>query len=401
MKLGIIREGKNPPDKRVPLAPEHCKEVMEKWPNVKVFVQPSPIRDIEDEEYSALGVELKEDLSDCDILMGVKEVPYDDLIPGKRYFFFSHTYKEQPYNAKLLRTILDKNIQLIDYELLKKKNGARLLGFGRYAGIVGAYNALYTWGKKHNSFDLKRAIECRDRAEAEAELKKVQLPSGFKMILTGKGRVGKGAKEIIELLGIKEVDAQEFLNENNQHPVWCQIDVEDYNQHPEKDFDREHFFAHEEEYISSFYRYAQVADMYIACHYWANNAPQILTAEQIARDDFNLKVIADISCDIGEPIASTIRPSTIAEPVYGIDKKTLKEVDFNTKDSLAVMAVDNLPCELSRDASEDFGNNLISNVFPFLFGDDSDRVIERASETDLEGNLMPDFAYLEDYVKNV
>ncbi|MEM7161876.1 MAG: NAD(P)-dependent oxidoreductase [Bacteroidota bacterium] len=399
MKVGIIREGKNPPDKRVPLSPEQCNIVMEKWPHVEIIVQPSPIRDIEDQEYLDAGVNMQEDLSDCDILMGVKEVPYDDLIPNKKYFFFSHTYKEQPYNAKLLQTILEKKIQLIDYELLKKKSGARLLGFGRYAGIVGMYNALYAWGKKFNSFDLKRAIDCKDRKEAEAELKKVVLPSNFKAVLTGKGRVGKGAREIIELLNIKEVGVEDFLNENNSEACWCQIDVEDYNKHPELVFDRQHFFANEEAYESNFYRFAQKADMYVACHYWANNAPQILTKEQIARSDFNLKIIGDISCDIGEPIASTLRPSTIAEPLYGINKNSLTEVDFHIEDSLGIMAVDNLPCELSRDASIDFGENLISNIFPHLFGDDPDLVIERASETNLQGELMPAFKYLKDYVE--
>ena len=398
MKLGIIREGKNPPDKRVPLSPEQCKTVMERWPNVEVIVQPSPIRDIGDEEYGNLGIQMREDLSDCDVLMGVKEVPIHDLIPNKKYFFFSHTYKKQPYNANLLRAILDKKIQLIDYELLKARNGARLLGFGRYAGIVGTYNAFYAWGKKTASFDLKRAIDCADRAEAEGELQKVSLPNDFKLIVTGKGRVGKGAKEIIDLLPLKEVDVETFLNQEVGEACYCHINVEDYNYHPQQEFNLQHFYSNESEYESSFYRFARVADMYIPCHYWSNKAPQILTAEQIARQDFNLKIIADISCDIGEPIASTIRPSTIAEPLYGIEKDSLKEVDFFEDDALGIMAVDNLPCELSKDASIDFGNNLIEHIFPLLFGEDPDRVIERASETDLEGNLMPDFAYLKDYV---
>ncbi|NND76631.1 MAG: alanine dehydrogenase [Flavobacteriales bacterium] len=399
MKLGIIREGKDPPDKRVPLGPQHCVEVMQKWPHVEVVVQSSAVRDISDDEYREAGISIVEDVSDRDILMGVKEVPYDDLIPKKKYFFFSHTYKEQPYNAKLLKTILDKKIQLIDYELLKKKSGARLLGFGRYAGIVGTYNAFYAWGKKFGTFELKRAIDCHDREEAESELKKIVLPDNFKLIVTGKGRVGKGSREILELVDIEEVSVGEFLNISYSKPCYCHIDVEDYNKHPELEFDRDHFFANEEKYISDFYRFAKVADMYIACHYWANNAPQILTKEQIARDDFHLKVIADISCDIKEPIASTLRASTIAEPVYGYNKETGEEMDFMDPNSLGVMAVDNLPCELSRDASIDFGNNLISNVFPHLFGDDTERIIERASETDLNGELMPDFEYLTDYVK--
>ena len=398
MKLGVIREGKIPPDERVPLTPVHCKKVMEKWPHVEVVVQPSPIRDIKDEEYAAAGITIQEELGDCDILMGVKEVPLDQLIPNKKYFFFSHTYKEQPYNAKLLRAILDKKIQLIDYELLKKKNGSRIIGFGRYAGIVGAYNGLYAWGKKFDSYDLKRAYLCHDRNEAESNLTKVTLPQNFKLVVTGKGRVGMGAREILELIDIEEVGVDDFLNKDIGKPAFCHIDVEDYNIHPHLSFDRQHFFDHEEKYHSNFFRFAQVADMYFACHYWANNAPMILTEDQIARDDFNIKVIADISCDIKEPIASTLRASTISDPLYGYDKKLRSEVEFRKFDSLSVMAVDNLPCELARDASIDFGDNLIDHVFPHLFGDDSDGVIERASETDLNGELMPAFEYLGDYV---
>lgn len=398
MKLGIIREGKTPPDKRVPLSPEQCKTVTEKWSHVKILVQRSLVRDITDQEYRNAGIEVVEDVSSCDILMGVKEVPYDDLIPEKRYFFFSHTYKEQPYNSKLLKRILDRKIQLIDYELLKKKNGARILGFGRYAGIVGTYNAFFAWGKKYGSFGLKRAIDCHDRAEAERELSKIVLPNNFKLIITGKGRVGKGSREVLDLIDIQEVTVHDFLNKEIGRPSYCHIDVEDYNKHPELEFDRDHFFANEEQYETNYYRFAQVADMYIACHYWAVNAPTFLTKEQIAREDFKLKVIADISCDILEPIASTIRASTIADPVYGYDRKTGEEMDFMDPSSLGVMAVDNLPCELSRDASIDFGNSLISNIFPFLFGEDPDRVIERACETDLNGNLMPDFEYLSGYV---
>jgi len=200
MKIGIIREGKTPPDKRVPLSPEQCAEVKQKFPGVDVLVQPSPIRKFQDSEYSAAGIELKEDLSECDVLMGVKEVPLKMLIPNKTYFFFSHTFKLQPYNAKLLKTILDKKIRLVDYEVLKNEKGHRLIGFGRYAGIVGCYNGFRTFGLKHDLYSLKPAHECENRAEMESYLSDIKLPSNFKCVLTGDGRVGKGALEIVEKL---------------------------------------------------------------------------------------------------------------------------------------------------------------------------------------------------------
>ena len=205
IKIGLIREGKVPPDKRVALTPSHCKLVMEKYQEVAIVAQPSPIRAIPDEMYVEHGVTLQEDLQDCDIIIGVKEVNASDLIPNKKFMFFSHTFKQQPYNRDLLRSVLEKKIQLIDYEALTAKNGKRILGFGRYAGIVGAYNGIYAYGKKTGRFDLKRAHECFDRKEMEQELKKVSFPADFKAVLTGFGRVGYGAREIFELLPIKEV----------------------------------------------------------------------------------------------------------------------------------------------------------------------------------------------------
>jgi len=149
-KIGIIREGKVPPDFRVPLTPAQCATIKEKYPYVDIVVQPSSIRCFSDSEYIANGIQVQEDLSDCDLIMGVKEVPVDALIPNKKFMFFSHTIKKQSYNKKLLQQILDKKIQLIDYEVLKNKVGKRLIGFGRYAGIVGCYNGFRAFGLKNN-----------------------------------------------------------------------------------------------------------------------------------------------------------------------------------------------------------------------------------------------------------
>ena len=231
MKIGIIREGKTPPDKRVPLTPKQCIEVVEKFPGTEVVVQSSPIRKITDAEYVNAGVRVVEDVSDCDILLGVKEVNKEDLIPNKKYLFFSHTFKKQPYNRDLLIEILKKKIQLIDYEVLTDINGQRLIGFGKYAGIVGTYNGFLTFGKKHKLYDLKPANQCEDRIEFEKELKKVILPNDFKLVLTGYGRVGHGAREVINLLNIKEVNPKDFLNNEFNSPVFTQLNVEDYLPH--------------------------------------------------------------------------------------------------------------------------------------------------------------------------
>ena len=398
MKIGIIREGKNPPDKRVPLSPEQCAEVKERFDGVDVIIQPSSIRKFSDSEYAALGLELREDLSDCDVLMGVKEVPIEMLIPEKIYFFFSHTIKLQPYNAKLLRAVLDKKIQLVDYEVLKNERGLRLIGFGRYAGIVGCYNGFRTFGLKHDLFYLKPAHECKDRAEMESYLDQVKLPSNFKCILTGTGRVGKGAMEIIEKLGLKKVSKEDFLSKTFSEPVYLQIDSEDYNARiADGGFERSEFYANPEQYKSTFLPYAQAANMYIACHYWAEGAPYLFTREDIKNTDWKLSVVADISCDIDGPVASTIRPSTIENPIYGYHKTSELEVDFKTPEAIAVMAVDNLPCELPRDSSRDFGRVMVDKIIPCLVGDDPQNVIGNASETNLNGELTEKFSYLQAY----
>lgn len=400
--LGIAREGKVPPDFRVPLTPKQCKLVELKFPNVEVIVQQSPIRTFKDEQYIAEGIRVQEDLSECDIIMGVKEVRIEDLIPEKKYIFFSHTIKKQPYNRSLLQNILQKKIQLIDYEVMKNKLGKRLIGFGRYAGIVGCYNGLRLFGLKHELFNLKKATECENRVELEEELKKVVLPSNTKIVLTGFGRVGYGAREIMDLLPIMEVSPEEFLNETFSEPVFTHLEVEDYFARKDgSEFDKKHFYANGGEYKSVFGEYAKAADMYIACHYWSSSSPVILPAEELRQPDLRLKVVADISCDVAGPIASTIRSSSIADPIYGYNPQTESEDDFMKAGNIAVMAVDNLPCELPKDASEDFGNELIKHIFPALFNEDPDNIIGRATETTAEGELSEFFEYLSDYVNSV
>ncbi|MDG1903292.1 MAG: hypothetical protein P8I37_02910 [Schleiferiaceae bacterium] len=221
MKIGIVREGKIPIDKRVALIPEHAAYLKNKF-KCEIVAQPSAIRAISDEEYVRYGIDLQEDLSDCDVLFGVKEVPINDLIPNKTYFFFSHTYKQQPYNAKLLRACVERNIRLIDYELLKN-NGARVVAFGRFAGLVGAYNGLRGWGEKYGQFVLKPAHECHDMQDMFDQLKGIDWPADLRILLTGKGRVASGAVETLQAAGIPEITPEEV--ENHEGSFWSQLDV--------------------------------------------------------------------------------------------------------------------------------------------------------------------------------
>jgi len=400
MKLGIIREGKMPPDKRVPLTPEQCVQIQETYPNVEVYVQKSGVRKIEDEAYARLGLPVVDDISNCDILMGVKEVNIEDLIPNKTYLFFSHTFKKQPYNRDLLNAILSKKIRLIDYEVLTKPNGMRLIGFGRYAGIVGTYNGFLAFGKKHGLYDLKPAHQCEDRVELEEELKRIQLPSNTKITLTGYGRVGHGAREILATMGLKEVDSSEFLTRIFNEPVYTQLEVDEYFEREDgKPFDKSAFYESGAGHRSTFRQYLDVTDLYIACHYWDASSPYIFTRADLQNGSHQVSVVADISCDIDGPVASTLRPSTIDSPLYGYNPITEQEDNYSQSGVICVMAVDNLPCELPKDASEDFGNELLKNIIPHLLGEDKDNIIARASETNLNGELTEYFTYLEPYRK--
>ncbi len=397
MKFGIIRERKNPPDRRVVLSPKACQEILAEYDNAEIVVEPSPIRTYTDTEYKAAGITVDPEMEQCDVLLGVKEVPIDALIPNKKYFFFSHTIKKQPYNRELLRAILQNNIELYDHEVITNAKEQRLVAFGRYAGIVGAYNGFRAYGLKYELFNLPKAEKLPNQTALIDALKRIHLPN-IKVLLTGRGRVGNGSREMLDGMGIRRVNVAEYLSEEFDEPVYCQIDAGEYNRR--KDGVRGNkadFFKNPGEYKSNFFRFAKVTDFYIAGHFYAQGAPYLYTREDANQPDFNIKIVADVSCDIDGPVASTIRPSTIAEPIYGYDPKTEMETDYKNTSAIAVMAVDNLPCELPRDASEGFGEAFLRNVIPAFFNGDKDGVLHRARMTQ-NGKLTERYSYLQDYV---
>ena len=397
MKIGIIKECKTPSDKRVVFTPSKCLVAKKLYPEVEFLIQSSDVRCYSDKEYSDLGFSVVDDVSSADVLIGVKEVPIDKLIANKKYFFFSHTIKKQPYNKNLLLSILHNNIELFDHETIVDKNNNRLIGFGYYAGVVGAYNAFRALGLKNDSFILPKASELKDRKELNAELLKISIPD-MKIVLTGKGRVGSGAKEILDFLQIKEVSISDYLNKSFEEAVYIQIDVLNYNNRIDNQtLDRFDFYKNPSEYKSTFNKFSSTSDMFIAGHYYDKNAPSLITLEDVNLDDFKIKLIADISCDINGPIVCTIRSSTIKDPIYGYDPISNKEVDYNQAGAITVMAVDNLPCELPRDASESFGEMFITDVLPSFFNDDKDGVLQRSKMTS-KGELTDKFSYLSDFI---
>ena len=396
--FALIKERKSPPDRRVVFSPEKCREVLRQYPQAEIIVESSELRVFSDEEYRNAGIEVLDDVSHADVMLGVKEVPVEFLIPNKQYFFFSHTIKKQPYNRKLLQTILKSNIELIDHETIVNENNRRMIGFGYYAGVVGAYNGIRMLGLREKLFSLPKMETLTNLNEAKEALDSIVFPN-LKIVLTGNGKVAQGAKEIVDYLNIKQVEVEDFLNRDFDSAVYCKIGVEHYNKRKDgKAFDKADFYAKPTLYESDFMRFSKAANVFIAGHFYGDDAPFLITREDMKHPDFKIRVVADVSCDIDGPVACTIRPSTIADPFYGYCPHTEKEIAFDAEDAIAVMAVDNLPCELPRDASEGFGSMFLEHVFPAFFNKDQDELLHRAKITTSEGELTSKFSYLRDYV---
>jgi len=397
MKIGIIREGKIPHDKRVAFTPEQCKELSTRFPDTEVIVQPSEHRCISDDDYIAAGITISEDLSACSILFGIKEVPVDALISDKTYLFFSHTIKKQPHNRKLLRAVLERNIKLVDYETLTWENGSRVLGFGRFAGIVGAHNGLLTWGRKMGLFTLKPAYLCSNYKEMINQYAAITLPP-IKIALTGDGRVAHGCLELLDKLNIREVTPREFIEETYPYPVYVHLVPEDF--YAQKDgavWDKSDFYRNPENYVSTFKNYTRHCDLMLNAIFWNERIPRFFSLEDMKARDFNIRVIADISCDINGSIPATLKDTTIEDPVFGYHPLSETIVEPYQKHTIDIMAVSNLPCELPYDASQAFGEQLLKHVVGNLMLRDTGDMIARATIAE-NGALCHKYAYLSDYV---
>ncbi|GEP91780.1 Alanine dehydrogenase [Chitinophaga terrae (ex Kim and Jung 2007)] len=395
VNIGLIREEKQPQDNRVAFTPKQCQWIMHHFPQVRIYVQPSSIRAFKDEEYSQAGIPLKEDLADCDILFGIKEIPPAKLIPGKKYLFFSHTKKKQPHNQKMLQEILKKKITLIDYECLVHPDGQRILGFGFFAGIVGAHNGLMAYGEKTHSFHLKRVYTMHDFQDLIGHYFGIKLPP-MKIVITGSGRVAAGALEIMGLLGIKYIPPEEYLVNQYAYPVYTQLKAgELYLRKNDKTYSRSDFHQHPDQYECRFLPYVTVSDLLINGIYWDHNIPPLFLASDLRKENFHIKVIADITDDTQGSIPCNLGDSTIENPVYGVTKDTMQQTAPYLADTVDMMCVGNLPNELPRDASQYFGDQLMKYVFEALL-QPGNEMMENATITK-DGQLTPHYQYLEDY----
>lgn len=397
VRIGLIKERKDPPDSRVALTPFQAKYIKDKYDNVDVIVESSDIRCFKDDEYRAQGVEVTGDISHCDILLGVKEVPVDHLIPEKTYLFFSHTKKMQPYNQKLMHALIEKKIRMIDYECLTHSDEQRILGFGLFAGIVGAHNGLLTYGKKFGKYDLPAAHTVDDYQTLINTYRRQRLPN-IKIAVTGSGRVAAGIIEVMTNLDIESVEPEDYLTNEYEYPVYTQLKGQLLYAHKERgDYIREDFHERPQDYKCLFADYTSQTDILMNGIYWDEDIERLFEKEDIKTKDWRISVIADITCDINGSVPINIGASTIAQPVYGINRSDMSKVDpyQNSKEVIDVMAVDNLPNELPRDASHYFGAHLEKFILRALLSDSND-IIERATICK-NGKLTPDYEYMSKY----
>ncbi|MFI5196598.1 MAG: NAD(P)-dependent oxidoreductase [Chitinophagales bacterium] len=397
IRIGLIRERKKLPDERVVFTPKQCAYIQANYPGIKIVVEPSPVRCFPDEAFRAEGIEMTDDLSSCDVLLGIKEVPSDYLIPGKTYFFFSHTKKKQPHNQKLMHALIEKRICMIDYECLIHSDDQRILGFGLFAGIVGAHNGLLTYGRKFGLYDLPAAHKVRSQNELMAAYEHIKLPN-IKIVMTGSGKVASGVLEVLTQLDIEAVEPTDFLTHQYEYPVFTHL--KGASLYARKDnglFHRDDFHAHPEAYKCLFSSYVNQADVLMNGIYWEERIARLFEKNDIKRMDWRLSVIADITCDVEGSVPINLGSSSIADPVYGVDRETIQRTApfQNTREVIDIMAVDNLPNELPCDASQYFGVHLEKYILPELLKAESE-ILNRATICK-NGKLTKKFEYLGDY----
>lgn len=398
MKIGLIREWKQPADKRIALTPNQCVALKQKFTKVDVVVEESTDRTFSTKDYTSVGVEVVKDVSDCDILIGIKEVPIEKLIPNKTYLFFSHTIKAQPYNRPLLQAMLEKNIRFIDYEPLTRKDGGRILGFGKWAGVVGAYNAFLTWGKKTGAFDLPPAYETNDYEKSMQLLSELDLGK-MRVVYTGNGRVAEGIREVLELMKIKEASPQEYVSQPPRGAYFTQLTSWDlYHRKDGGEWDINHFYQNHKEYCCEFDNFIPYSDVLINGMYWEEDIPPLFFQKDTRlKNNFDIKVIADITCDVEGSVPITMEATDIYNPTFGWSRGAQKQVEPYGDDTIDVMAVTNLPTEMPKNASEEFGGLMLEHILPLLIEGDQDDIIKRAQMTN-QGKLTDTFSYLQDFV---
>jgi alanine dehydrogenase len=396
--IGLIKEGKVPSDNRVALTPKQCRYLLNQFPSWDIIVESSPNRCYKDKEYQNEGIKVLEDISTADILFGIKEVPKDQLIANKKYLFFSHTKKAQLYNQALFHAMMDKNITLIDYECLEHEDGQRLIGFGFFAGIVGAHNGIMAYGNRTKEFTLGRVKDVKDYMELVHTYFGLKLPN-IKIAITGSGRVAHGILEIMNLMDVQQIEPDEYTTRAYDYPVYVHLKGGDlYSHKTNNTYDRNDFHTHPENYNCLFINYLKHTHILMNGIYWEPGIAPLFTMDDLKEDDYALTTIADITDDAHGSVPCNLGDSSSDDPVYGVNINTFEKTSPYIHNGIDIMAVGNLPNELPRDASRYFGEQLIKYVIPDLIKGGNE-IIQRATMLD-KGKLTSQFSYLEDYSKH-
>jgi saccharopine dehydrogenase (NAD+, L-lysine forming) len=436
VKVGIRHEDKYAMERRTPLTPRHVKMLKDKH-NLEFVVQTSPKRVFKGEEYMKAGAEVSDNLSECPVIMGVKEIPSGFFEKNKTYIFFSHVIKGQPYNMPMLKKMMEMGCNLIDYEKVADEQGKRLIFFGKFAGLAGMINSLWSLGQRlkeqgytNNPFlKVKQSYRYDSLAEAKKEISEVgreiaekglpkellPLTIGF----TGYGNVSIGAQEIAALLPIKEILPEKLLELKNRNNLPDNIiyKIIFEEKHISKPKDRSHnfelqdYYNHPEKYENNFEQYIPHLSVLMNCMYWDTRYPRIFTKDFARRlyekGEPKIKVVGDITCDPDGSIEFTHKGTEIDDPVFVYNPHTGEpNIGFKGK-GILVMAVDILPSELPRDSSEAFGDALVNFIKPIAdanFESDFEKIglpspIKKAMILH-KGKLTPDYEYIQQYLKD-
>lgn len=400
MKIALIKETKNPVDNRVALAPKQVAKLNKRYPQHQIVVQSSDIRAFSDDEYRAEGVQVCNNVSDADVLFGIKEAKIDSLIPNKHYFFFGHIAKKQEYNRPLIQAFMQKHITFCDYEYLVDDKNARVCAFGWWAGVVGVYYTIQGYGMKYKLYSLPKPDRHFTIDNLLANLKNIQLPK-IKILVTGTGRVSQGAQYVLDIIGAIKMNKQEYLAAESADKLsYTVASVGDLVKRKDGgSFSRADFNNNAKAYESDFMRWAQKTDMLISAHFWGAEDPVYLSEDDLCRNDMRIRMIGDITCDIKGCIKATVRPATHDAPFFDYNPITEQdEPAFSSEKNISVMAVDTCPNALAIDTSAYFGEMLTKHVFePLLKGEPSE-VINRSMILE-EGKLTERFAYLKDFAE--
>jgi len=429
-KIGVRREDKNKWERRVPLIPEHIKKLKEEH-DIETIVQPSQIRAFSNQDYLNSGAKIDEDLSKSPVVFAVKEIPMHLFQPGKTYAFFAHVIKGQEYNMPMLKKMMELGCNLIDYEKITDERGRRLVFFGRYAGLAGMFDTLWAFGKrmKNRGFktpfdEIKEAINYRDLDDIKDHIKTLgeeiseegltdeicPMVVGF----AGYGNVSKGAQEILDMLPVEEIEPdkiESIRNDYSNKVIYKVVFKEEHMVKPklsDSDFNLQEYYNKPELYEPIFEKYVPYLTILMNCIYWEKRYPRLITKEYVEKnynDDMKLQIVGDISVDVNGAIEFTEKTTNSGNPVFVYNPITKKVKDGCSGEGIAVMAVDNLPCEIPRESSSYFGDTLlrfIPSIAKADFSVDFDELdlppeIKRAVIL-YHGKLTPNFEYINKFL---